>query len=75
MLKTWIQSTGIRRSPRMPITTDLGEQHERGYCPRGPREDRVISECFGRLTAREEAVIKGLAVSLAGATARRPSCR
>jgi hypothetical protein len=69
MLNTSIHSTGMRRSRRMPIMADSGEQEDRQHRARGRQEDQMISECFGRLTALDEAVIKGLGVGLAGSTA------
>jgi hypothetical protein len=70
MLANSIRWSGIRRSLPMPLAERLGGGLDHRRRSQTRREDQMMTECFGRLTALDEAVVNGLAVSLACSTER-----
>ena len=63
-------TSGIPRGFGVPLGHEWHAVLGRLRRSRIPRQSHAAAECFGRLTDRDEAVVKGLAASLACSTER-----
>jgi hypothetical protein len=65
-----VPSSEIRFKPAVPIREGRRGILHRLRRSRNPRQGQVMTACFGRLTAKDEMVVKGLAASLARSNER-----
>jgi hypothetical protein len=72
MATTTIPPLDIQCELALPLRAGWRNALERMRRSRVQPGGRVRTECFGRLTAKDEMVVKGLVASFAGSSAREP---